>query len=171
MRNFHLNHYERAFANWLTDNQVRYVAVDEQKRAALGRSKMKSFDYLLYPPNQQIIIAEVKGRKFKGTSFAKLAGFECWVTTDDISGLTRWQEVFGPGHVAAFIFAYRVENIDVDFDGREIYQFKDRTYIFFCIRLDDYRTFMTVRSPKWQTVTLPADKFRRCAVQMQKILF
>ncbi len=171
MKNFHLNHYERAFGNWLIDNQVQYIVVDEQKRAALGRSKVKSFDYLLYPPNQQIIIAEVKGRKFKGTSFAKLTGFECWVTAADVAGLARWQEVFGQSHVAAFIFAYRIENIDVDFDGREIYEFKGRTYIFFCIRLDDYRNFMTVRSPKWQTVTLPADKFRRCAVQMQKILF
>jgi len=171
MKNFHLNHYERAFGNWLTENRVQYVAVDEQKRAALGRSKVKSFDYLLYPPNQQIIIAEVKGRLFKGTSFAKLTGFECWVTTDDIAGLARWQEIFGSGHVAAFIFAYKIENVEVDYDGRDVYQFKGRTYIFFIIGLDDYRRFMTIRSPKWRTVTLPADKFRQCAVQMQKILF
>ena len=108
MKNFSLNHYERAFGNWLIDNRVQYIVVDEQKRAALGRSKIKSFDYLLYPANQQIIVAEVKGRKFKGTSFAKLAGFECWVTTDDVVSLTKWQEVFGPSHTTAFIFARTV---------------------------------------------------------------
>ena len=170
MKNFSLNHYERAFGNWLIDNRVQYIAVDEQKRAALGRSKIKSFDYLLYPRNQQIIVAEVKGRKFKGTSFARLAGFECWVTTDDIDGLSRWQEVFGPGHSAVFVFAYRMENIDVDFDGREVFTFDGNRYIFFAVKLYDYCSFMKVRSPKWRTVTLPADRFRRCAVQMDKLL-
>ena len=171
MKNFHLNHYERAFGNWLIDNRIQYIAVDEQKRAAFGRSNIKSFDYLLYPRNQQIIIAEVKGRKFKGTSFARLAGFECWVTTDDVAGLSRWQEVFGPGHTSAFIFAYKIENIDVDFDGREVYDYNANRYVFFCVKLNDYRSFMKVRSPKWQTVTLPADKFREYAVQMQNLLF
>ena len=171
MKSFRPNHYERAFGNWLIDNHVQYIAVDEKKRAALGRSKIKSFDYLLYPRNQQIIVAEVKGRSFKGASFVKLAGFECWVTTDDIDGLAGWQEVFGWGHLTVFIFAYKVEKIDVDFDGREVYDFGGRRYVFFAVKLDDYRRFMTVRSPKWQTVTLPADKFRQCAVQMHNLLF
>jgi hypothetical protein len=170
MKNFHLNHYEKAFGNWLIDNHIQYIAVDEQKRAALGRSNIKSFDYLIYPPNQQIIVAEVKGRKFSGSSFAKLAGFECWVTADDIEGLLRWQQVFGPSHTTAFIFAYKIEKIDVDFDGRAVYDFNGSAYIFFCIRLDDYISFMKLRSPKWKTVTLPAEKFRSCAVQMQNLL-
>jgi hypothetical protein len=169
VRNYHLNHYELAFGNWLIDNRIQYIAVDEQKRAAFGRSKIKSFDYLITLNGRQII-AEVKGRKFKGTSFAKLSGFECWVTADDIDGLAEWQEVFGAGYSSAFIFAYRVENIDVDFDGREVYEFCDNKYIFFCIRLDDYLRYMKIRSPKWKTVTLPAAKFRKCAVQMQSIL-
>jgi hypothetical protein len=165
------NHYERAFENWLIDNRVRYIAVDEHKRAAFGHLKIKSFDFLLYPGNQQIVIAEVKGRLFKGTSFAKLTGFECWVTTEDVNGLTKWQEVFGPGHQAIFVFAYKVENIDVDFDGRAVYDYDANRYMFFTVKLDDYRRFMKRRSPKWQTVTLPADKFRQCAVQMQELLF
>lgn len=170
MRDFSPNQYERAFENWLVDNSIQYVAVDEHKRAVFGRSKIKSFDFLLYPPNQQIIIAEVKGRAFKGTSFAKLAGFECWVTAEDIDGLTRWQQVFGPGHLAVFVFAYKVAKIDVDFDGRDVYDFAENRYMFFSVKLDDYSQFMKRRSPKWQTVTLPAEKFRRCAVQMQKLL-
>ena len=170
MRNFGINDYERAFGKWLIDNRVHYTAVDEQKRAALGRSNLKSFDYLLYPPNQQIVVAEVKGRKFRGTSFVKLAGFECWVTTDDIDGLSKWQEVFGPTHTAAFIFAYRIAGVDVDFDGRDVYEFEGNNYIFFCIKLADYIRYMKQRSPRWKTVTLPADKFRRCAVQLQNLL-
>ncbi len=171
MKDFSPIHYDRAFENWLIDNQIQHIAVDDQKRAVFGRSKIKSFDFLLYPRNQQILIAEVKGRKFKGTGFAKLAGFECWVTAEDIAGLTKWQEVFGPGHTPVFVFAYKIENIDVDFDGRDVYDFDANRYVFFAVGLDDYRRFMKRRSPKWQTVTLPADKFRQCAVQMQKLLF
>ena len=170
MKDFSRNHYERAFESWLIDNRIQHITIDERKRAAFGRSKIKSFDFLLYPRNQQVIIAEVKGRKFRGTSFAGLAAFECWVTTEDVNGLTRWRQVFGQGHTAVFVFAYAIENIDVDFDGREVYDFDDNRYVFFAVKLNDYRAFMKVRSPKWQTVTLPADKFRKSAVQMQQLL-
>lgn len=155
----------------MIDNHIKYVTVDEQKRAAFGICKIKSFDFLLHPPNGQTIIAEVKGRAFKGTSFAKLTGFECWVTAEDIDGLTEWQRVFGQGHTAVFVFAYKIENIDVDFDGRDAYDFDANRYVFFAVKLDDYRKFMKHRSPKWQTVTLPADKFRQCAIQLQQLLW
>jgi len=157
MKDFSANHYERAFESWLIDNHIRYVAVDEQKKTTSGRSKIKNFDFLLYPPNQEPVIAEVKGRSFKGTTLAKLAGLECWVTADDIDGLAHWQQVFGPGHTAVLVFAYRIKNIDVDFDGRDFYDYAGRRYIFFAVKLDDYRKLMVRRSPKWKTVTLPAD--------------
>ena len=164
------NHYERAFENWLTDNCIENVAVDEHKRATFGHTDIKSFDFLLYPPGGQIIIAEVKGRTFRGTSLANLAGLECWVTAGDVDGLTKWQQIFGEGHRAVFVFAYRIENIDVDFNGRDVFDFDSNRYLFFCVKLDDYRRYMKRRSPKWQTVTLPADKFRRCAVQLSEFL-
>ena len=58
----------------------------------------------------------------------------------------------------------------MDFDGRDIYDYAGRRYIFFAVRLDDYRRSMVRRSPKWRTVTLPAEDFRRCAVQVQQLL-
>jgi hypothetical protein len=170
MRDFSPNHYERAFENWLIDNRIRYIVVDEHKRAAFARRKIKSFDFLVYPRKGGVIIAEVKGRKFAGTSVAKLAGFECWVTIEDIEGLSRWRQIFGNGHQGVFIFAYKAENIDVDFDGMDVLDFDAGRYVFFCIRLDDYCLFMKRRSPKWQTVTLPADKFRQYAVEISKLL-
>jgi len=170
MKDLSPNHYERAFENWLIDNHIRYIKVDEHKKAAFGRSKIKSFDFLLYPRNGQIIIAEVKGRGFKGTSLAKLTGLECWVTTDDIEGLLKWQEVFSSNHQAIFIFAYRIENIDVDYDGREVYNSDDERYIFLSLKVDDYCKFMKVRSPKWKTVTLPAERFRQCISQTNELV-
>ncbi len=165
------NHYEQAFENWLIDNRVQYVAVDERKKAAFGRSKVKSFDFLLYPSRHQTLIAELKGRLFKGKSLAGLTGMQCWVTADDIDGLLQWQKVFGSDYGAVFVFAYRMEKVDVDFDGREAYDFDGRPYVFFAVALDDYRRFMKLRSPKWKTVTLSAAKFREYAVQMQQLLF
>lgn len=170
MRKLPPNIYERAFENWLIDHRIRYIAIDEHKRAAFGRAKFKSFDFLLYPPAGGVIIAEVKGRKFRGTSLAGLTGFECWVTAEDIDGLSCWQQVFGRGHQAVFVFAYRIENIDVDCDGRDIFDFARDRFIFFCIRLEDYRTGMKTRSPRWKTVTLPAGEFRACAVPISDFL-
>src|SRR4030042_1252016 len=170
MSDFSRNHYEGAFEHWLIDNKIQYIAIDESKRAAFARCKVKSFDFLLYPRKEQVIITEVKGRRFKGTSLSYLAGCELWVTTEDIDGLAKWQEVFGLCHQVIFVFAYEVELVDVDFDGRAVYDFAQKRYIFFCIKLDDYRSYMKVRSPKWQTVTLPADSFRQCAVHISEFL-
>jgi len=164
------NHYERAFENWLIDNHIPYEAVDEHKRAAFGHTGVKSFDFLLHPRQRETIIAEVKGRTFKGSSLARLAGLECWVTAEDVDGLVKWQDALGAGHQAVFVFSYRIENIDVDFDGREVFEFGVDRYVFLCIRLDDYRKFMKRRSPKWKTVTLPAEKFRDCAVHISEFL-
>ena len=78
--------------------------------------------------------------------------------------------MLGQEYQAVLVFVYKVEKVDVDFDGREVFDFGLDRYVFFCVRLDDYRSFMKRRSPKWKTVTLPADKFRNCALDPDKIL-
>jgi hypothetical protein len=170
MEKLGLNCYEQAFENWLLDNRVRYIRTADCMGAQAGSTPLKSFDFLLYSRGGGKIIAEVKGRRFKGTSLAELAGFECWVTTDDVDGLHTWRQILGPDHQAVFVFAYRMKNIDVDFDGRPVFDFGSDRYIFFCIKLDDYCSFMKPRSPKWRTVTLPADKFRYCVIKPDEIL-
>ena len=170
MKEFSPNHYERAFENWLIDNRIQYAFIDEHEQAAFVDCKVKNFDFLVYPSEGRKIIAEVKGRKFKGTSLEKLTGFECWVTAEDVDGLMKWRQILGSDYQAVFVFVYKVENIDVDFDGVEVFEFNSDRYMFFTVELDDYRSFMKRRSPKWQTVTLPADKFRQCAIQINKLL-
>ncbi len=164
------NHYERAFQNWLIDHGIDHIALNSQKEIALSRTGIKSFDFLLQLEGGRKIIAEVKGRTFRGVTLEKLASMECWVTADDIDGLTKWMEIFGPEHRAVFVFTYKIENIDVDFDGKEVFDFDSNRYVFFCIRLEDYRKFMVRRSPKWRTVTLPADKFRQYATNLADLL-
>jgi hypothetical protein len=164
------NHYELAFENWLIDNNIKYTSIDEHKQPTFINGKIKSFDFLVYPPDKLIIIAEVKGRKFTGISLEKMTGFECWVTAEDVNGLVKWQEILGSAYQAVFIFVYLIKNIDVDFNGVDVFDFNSDRYIFFTVKLDDYCSFMKRRSPKWQTVTLPADKFRQCAVQLNEFL-
>jgi len=169
MKDFSPNHYERAFENWLIDHRVEYVAEYQHERAVIGDVDVKSFDFLLHPRRRPVIV-EVKGRKFRGTSLEKMAGFECWVTIEDVDGLLKWQKVLGAGHRTVFVFAYKMENVDVDFNGRDVLEYDANSYLFFCVRLEDYRKFMKRRSPKWRTVTLPADKFRQCAMPLDEYL-
>ena len=40
------NHYEKAFESWLKDNGIQYLLVDQKKRTAFSKSKIKSFSFL-----------------------------------------------------------------------------------------------------------------------------
>lgn len=170
MRDPASNHYARAFESWLVDHHIKYVPVDQQKRATFSKSKIKSFDFLVYPNGRETFVAEVKGRKFKGKSFAKLTNLPNWVTMDDVEGLRQWSSVFENKYAPVFVFVYVLDMVDVESDGREIYDFDDRRYVFFAVGLDDYRANMTLRSPKWRTVNLPAKAFRSCAVPLEELL-
>ena len=171
------NEYEWAFGNWLAEKGVGFVPVNQQRRSVLSRSRIKSFDFLLYPEGSGPIIAELKGRLFKGTSLAKMTGLECWVNIEDVRGLLGWEKALDvggrDGHLqgtAWFIFAYKLENIDVETDGKDIYQFACDRYVFYAIKAADYREFMKVRSPRWKTVTLPAARFRQLAIPAGDLL-
>ena len=170
MRDGSGNRYERAFENWLLDHGVPYVRSDEHRRLGSARKSVKNFDFLLFPRADRKVIVEVKGRTFAGTTLVGLAGFDCWVTMDDIESLQVWRRALGDDHEAVFVFAYRVAQADVDFDGHEVLPLGPDRYVFFCVRLDDYLQHSKRRSPKWRTVMLPADSFRQCAVGLSAFL-
>ena len=153
------------------------MAVDQQKRKLFLRNKIKSFDFIVYPRYSSPVIAEIKGRKFKGKTLTKMGGLQSWVTMDDVRGLMRWEQVFGASSVgvdnefeAFFIFAYKFEKIDVETAGKDVYDFEQNRYVFYAIRLDDYRSSMRTRSPKWQTTDLPAKTFKEFVVPVQELL-
>lgn len=170
MRSLSPNHYERAFENWLIDNHISYVRSDERRRLGPSEDSVKNFDFLLSTKGGRHVIVEVKGRTFEGSSLRDLSGLECWVTADDIRSLQVWREALGSGHEAVFTFAYRVVRADVDFNGHEPITVGLDRYVFFCIELDDYCRCMKGRSPRWHTVMLSAEDFRRCAVDLSAFL-
>ena len=57
-------HYEAAFEDYLRSRGVPYVPVDEAKRVIFGGEKVKSFDFLVYPGDEQHWIVDIKGRQF-----------------------------------------------------------------------------------------------------------
>jgi hypothetical protein len=165
------NHYEQAFQGWLHESGIRYIAIDQQKRAAFARTRVKSFDLLIYPRGtDDVFIAEVKGKKFGGTSLSGLSGMQNWVTMEDIRGLKTWEEALGEGHKGVFVFVYELVMLDVDLDGREAWESGGRRYVFFCVKLEDYLSWMTVRSTQWRTLFLPARGFRNCCVDAGDML-
>lgn len=160
--------YERAFEGWLIERRIPYVPMDQARRRFFARERIKTFDFLLYPARGGILVTEVKGRRFKGTTLAGLRGLECWITREDLRGLRQWRQILAAGGQAAhaaLVFAYRFDHIDVESDGYEVYDFGESRYAFFVVDADDYERLMTPRSGRWQTVTLPAAVFRRAAIE------
>lgn len=170
MRDLSPNHYERAFENWLIDHHIPYVHSEEHHRPGPSGGSVKNFDFLLSLEAGRRIIVEVKGRTFAGTTLAGLSGLECWVTRDDVASLRMWQKALGGDHEAVFVFAYRIVQPDVDFNGQETLWLGSDRYVFFCVRVEDYGRHMRLRSRKWGTVSLTMEDFRRFARGLRAFL-
>lgn len=164
------NKYEQAVEAWLIDNQIKFVKVDQAKRSYFARSKVKSFDFMVYCDNGKLLLVEVKGRRFKGESLAGLGGLQNWVTLEDVSGMLKWEEVMGECSRAVFVFAYEFDNVDVERDGIDVFSFDNREYVFFMAAVGDYCQHMRSRSIKWNTVSLSAKDFREILTPIGSLL-
>jgi hypothetical protein len=155
-------HYEAAFEAYLRDKRIPYVAVDEAKKALFANSKLKSFDFVVYPQNKPRLLIDVKGRQLRNRT--KRKGFETWATEADVKDLLQWEQVFGEGFTAVFGFVYWIDpplpGVPVD---SGVFEFKERWYLLMGVDLAEYRDHMRRRSAKWETVCLPAEDFRSLA--------
>ena len=154
------NHYEAAFEAYIRSIRVPCVAVDEAKRALTDEGGLKSPDFLLYPRCGLNLVVEVKGKR--GRDHRGRRPWENWVTTDDLDGLSRWQEMFGPGFRAILVFAYA--EITPEFalprdDGS--FLFRGLAYRFWAVGLDDYLQHLRSRGPAWKAVAMARRAFRR----------
>lgn len=162
-------HYDLAFEHYLRANAVPYVAVDEAKRAlsaargpsdhAPGASlKLKSFDFVVYSRGGPNLLVDVKGRKHAAPAGSSRQ-LQNWVTRDDVEHLARWEQLFGRGFVAAFVFLFWCDAQPPDALFAEIFELHGRWYAVQAIRLDIYRQHMRDRSRRWDTVNIPAAVF------------
>ena len=159
MANRH-NHYEAAFEAFIRARRVPCVAVDEAKRSFFGDEALKSPDFLLYPRLGPNLVVEVKGKK--GKDHRGRRPWENWVTTDDLDGLARWQEMFGPGFRAILAFAYAESLPEFPLPpGDGSFEFRGRAYRFWAVGLDDYVQHLRSRGPAWKAVAMARAEFRR----------
>lgn len=163
------NHYEAAFEGYIRSIRVPCVAVDEAKRALFGDEGVKNPDFLLYPRCGPNLVVEVKGKKGKDARGRR--PWENWVTTDDLDGLARWQEAFGPGFRAILAFAYAEPLAEFGLPrGDGSFVFRDLAYRFWAVGLDDYVAHLRSRGPAWKAVAMARAAFRRRVRPLQEWL-
>jgi len=174
-------HYERAFEAYLQQRRLSYVAVNQARRAIFDGVRLKSFDFLIYPPAQMRILADVKGRRLELSAYQRGRLGESWVTIEDVDGLKRWQEVFGRSYRSIFVFAYWLHGEPVRRESSttislgplrgvidtpaqpelpDVFSFQGRLYAFKAVELNAYRLGMKLRSASWRTVYVPRRIFR-----------
>lgn len=160
-------HYEAAFEDYLRRRGLPYIAVDEAKKALFAGAKLKSFDFVVYRPNGNNLLVDVKGRKLNpaaGTSFQN------WTTREDIDDLRQWQEIFGDGFTAMFLFMYLWPDRPETSPMKEMFLHHHHWYGTLGITVADYRECMKPRSEAWGTVHLPVKDFRRLAKPFEEWL-
>ncbi len=163
-------HYDVAFERYLRERTLPYIAVDEAKRSLQSTdppSSLKNFDFVVYSPSKTNLLIDVKGRKHSGKSNRSL---DNWVTDGDVTCMGQWEGIFGEGFTAAFVFLYWCQAQPPDALFQEVFESSDRWYAVLAITLDDYKAHMRQRSPKWGTVSMPADAFNRLAVPLRELL-
>lgn len=159
-------HYEAAFEDYLQYRGVSYVPVDETRKTLFSGSKIKSFDFLVYPTEDSHWIVDVKGRSFPyldehGRGSGRY--WENWVTQADLDGLSEWEAVFGDDFEARFVFAYHLQGpVDRWPSGRP-HGYQGSNYAFLTIALSDYAKHCRRRSAGWRTVSVPRKTFRELA--------
>ena len=153
-------HYEAAFEDYIRSRGWPYVPVDEQKKAIFAGARIKSFDFIVYPPDRRPMLVDVKGRKFPYDGSGGKRYWENWVTRDDLAGLRQWEGVFGSDFEPGLMFVYWLVRSSRREPPGEIHVFRGRHYAFLWIGAAEYAAHARQRSPKWDTVTVPAEAFR-----------
>ncbi|MCA9310292.1 MAG: HYExAFE family protein [Phycisphaerales bacterium] len=157
------HHYESAFEDYLRHHRIPYLAVDEARRSLLppdkarAASALKSFDLVIYTATLNLLV-DVKGRRAPGTGTRRM---ENWVTRRDLTDLHAWEDLFGTGFQAAFVFIYWCHEQPPDGIWAELFSHRGRWYAPRLILRRHYARHHTPRSPRWQTVQLPRATFTR----------
>ncbi len=128
----------------------------------LGELRVKSLDFIVHGDASRLLI-DVKGRRYPARANGKPRHvWECWSTAEDVSGLERWTALFGPGYRGLLVFTYQLlPTVELPDDTDDLWTWQGRRYLFRAVDVAEYRKHMRVRSPRWGTVTLPGEVFRR----------
>lgn len=167
------NPYESALEAYLRERRVGIVAVDEAHRSILADETVKSLDFIIYGPRGAKLLVDVKGRRFPGgPAHAPRHVWESWSTRDDLDGLARWAECFGADYQSILVFVYRLgDEVRLPPGTADLWEWRQRRWLFRAVSADAYRRAMRPRSPKWGTVALPAAAFRALVRPISEFLY
>jgi hypothetical protein len=168
------NAYENAFAAFLRQQQIGYIAINESRRSLslVDGETIKSPDFIVYHASGIGLLVDVKGRKFPGEISGRTRWvWECWVSAQDVLGLRRWMTHFGDKYLGVLAFVYRLApHLDLETSPEESWVHRGRCYHLRTVLIDDYERFMRPRSPSWGTVDLPAMVFQKVSRPLREIL-
>jgi len=160
------NHYDKAFERLLRLMRRPYVSVNETRRALVGDSSLKSMDFVVYSQQTANLLVDVKGRRSFGTG----TSWQNWTTEEDVTSLMHWEEVFGSGFKALFVFAYELLEPRELKEHSLFWDFRGRRYAFYGVWAQDYARVMRTRSSSWKTVSLRSQDFREMRQPMMELL-
>jgi hypothetical protein len=157
------NHYEAAFEAFLRDRRIPYVAVDESRRSLLDDHSIKSPDFLVTPAGGDVSwLVDVKGRRFPSGKTNKQY-WKNWSTGDELRSLAQWTKLFGRNFAGALVFAFNVVGDRAPLPAERLFEHRGALYGFVAVRLEQYLGFARPISPRWDTVSMPAARFRQLA--------
>ncbi|QGJ69710.1 Hypothetical protein PBC10988_13970 [Planctomycetales bacterium 10988] len=162
------NLYEAAFEAFLREETVPYIAVDETKRTLCPGHSLKSLDFLISPPQGMRYLVDVKGRNFPTGSPGQY--WKNWLTAEDLEALSEWEKAMGTGFVGLIVFAYRLTGRKTPLPWDQLFFFRGQWYGFLGVTRQNYQTWAKPISPKWQTLAIPTEEFRRQARPLQEFL-
>jgi hypothetical protein len=162
------NHYEAAFEEFLRSRQAPYVAVDERRRSLLADASIKSLDFIVSSSRGVTWLVDVKGRRFPGGLQKQY--WKNWSTRDDLLSMAHWERIFGERFQAMFVFAYSVHGSRSPLPREQLFEHREGLYAFVGIRLEEYAYHARQISPRWDTVAMPAERFRELAEPFEGLL-
>ena len=156
------NLYEAAFEAYLRDRRLCYIVVDEARRSLLDEGPIKSLDFIVYGGEESRLLVDVKGRRFPGGTPEKPRKvWQNWATREDVDGLHRWAERFGPGYTGLLVFVFAIQApFQLPLDTEDLWEWRGRQFLFRALTVNQYRRHMRPRSLKWGTVHLAGKVFR-----------
>lgn len=160
------NHYDMAFERLLRLIRRPYVSVNETRRALFQEASLKSMDFVVYSTQTSNLLIDVKGRR----SLDRGRCWENWTTQEDVTDLLRWESVFGSGFRGLLVFAYELCTPRDTQQHSLIWELRGRQYAFYGVWAQEYAESMRQRSRSWQTVSLPAEEFRRLRKPLLEVL-
>jgi len=84
--------------------------------------------------------------------------------------MRQWEELFGAGFAALFVFAYNVVGDRAPLAEERMFEHRGALYGFVAVRLSDYVAHARPISPRWDTVAMPTAEFRRLARPADELL-